>query len=144
MFTEILKNQYIGKSKLTFTKNGEALSNLTLIGEIGKTFADFEGKQISLLDSRLPDCFIQGHFSSDDNSMEVNPSEYINTQRLYITGIPKDALDLEPYRLKGVIWSSYYEDNYRGYLFQMVPMKYRLELKSPNGKPVIVLTNPYI
>jgi hypothetical protein len=42
------------------------------------------------------------------------------THHLYITGIPKGAKSLNPFRLQGCIWSSYYEDELHGFLFQIV------------------------
>lgn len=50
---------------------------------------------------------------------------YIDTQGphiLYVTEIPKGT-DTKPYRLNNLIWASYWEDKYRGYLFQVVDRK---------------------
>lgn len=38
--------------------------------------------------------------------------------QIYVTGIPKGAI-LDNFRLEKTIWSSYYEDDIRGYLFQV-------------------------
>ena len=41
---------------------------------------------------------------------------------LLITGIPKGK-SLEPFKLKDIIWESYYEDKYRGYLYQIISLE---------------------
>lgn len=141
MFENIVRNQYIGKSKLTFTKNGEILSNETLIEELAEAFTDWQGIPISLQIDKAPDYFIEGHFFSDINSWELEPEESLDTQRLYITGIPKDSLDLDEFKIKDALWSSYYEDNYRGYLFQIAPLGIRMAFKDNEGDEFIIVTS---
>lgn len=38
---------------------------------------------------------------------------------LYVTEVPKGA-DTKPYRLNNLLWASYWEDNRRGYLYQII------------------------
>lgn len=141
MFEKIVKNQYIGKSKLTFTKNGETISNETLIGELAEAFTDWQGIFMSFHIDKAPDYFIEGHFFSDINSWELEPAEFLDIQRLYITGIPKDSSDLEEFKIVDAIWSSYYEDNYRGYLFQIAPKGIRMVFEDNEGDEFIIVTS---
>lgn len=139
MFEKIVGNQYIGKSKLTFTRKGETLSKETLIGELANIFKDWQGIPMAIQNEKAPNYFIEGHFSSDTNSWELEPEESLDTQRLYITGIPKD-LDLEEFKIGDALWSSYYEDNYRGYLFQIAPKGIRMIFKNDEGDDFTIIT----
>lgn len=130
MFGKIVRNQYIGKSKIDFTFNGRSLDGKNLIGDIGIPFTDNQGIPFTNLDPHLPDYYILGDVS-DISTMELIPQDLRKTKALYITGIPKEATKLEDYKLKGVLWSSYYEDKYRGYLFQMVNSSTPVEMKEP-------------
>ena len=51
-----------------------------------------------------------------------------NNDILYITGVPKNTPSLDRFRLQGKKWSSYYEDEHGGYLFQILtydqPLKF--------------------
>lgn len=117
MFREIVKDVYIGKSQLGIWVNGKRVPKETLVKDIALP---------TLLGNKLPDygtigtlCNIMG-FGIPDNSFifEVDPK---GDHKLFITGIPKKTYDLDLYRLKGRLWSSYYEDDKRGYLFQVLP-----------------------
>lgn len=130
MFGKIVKNQYVGKAKIDFTINGRSLDGKNLIGDIGIPFIDSNGIPFTNLDYHLPDYYILGDVS-DISTMELIPQDIRKTKVLYITGIPKEATRLDSYRLKGVLWSSYYEDKYRGYLFQMVDFSTPVEMKEP-------------
>lgn len=130
MFGKIVKNQYVGKAKIDFTINGRSLDGKNLIGDIGIPFMDSQGIPFTNLDYHLPDYYILGDVS-DISTMELIPKDIRKTKVLYITGIPKEATRLESYRLKGVLWSSYYEDKYRGYLFQMVDFSTPVEMNEP-------------
>lgn len=126
MFREIVKDLYISKSKLREIRvNGKIMSSNTLVKDValpttfGNTLPDYG--TIGTL------CNIMG-FGIPDNSFifEVDPK---GDHKLFITGIPKDALSLKAFKLKHTIWSSYYEDDKRGYLFQVLPYEIkRLEL----------------
>ena len=130
MFGKIVKNQYVGKAKIDFTINGRSLDGKNLIGDIGIPFMDSNGIPFTNLDYHLPDYYILGDVS-DISTMELIPNDIRKTKVLYITGIPKEATRLDSYRLNGVLWSSYYEDKYRGYLFQMVDFSTPVEMKEP-------------
>lgn len=130
MFGKIVKNQYVGKAKIDFTINGRSLDGKNLIGDIGIPFIDSHGIPFTNMDYHMPDYYILGDVS-DISTMELIPKDIGKTKVLYITGIPKEATRLDSYQLKGVLWSSYYEDKYRGYLFQMVDFSTPVEMKEP-------------
>ena len=125
MFAHIVKNQYIGKSKLTFIKNGEVLSPQTLFGDISLPIIKKTKYQ--------PDLVIIGSYHKGIINLTPDILEKINLVKLVVTGIPK-RVPLDKYKLPFVIWESYYEDNYHGYLFQIIPddkplefIKYKLK-----------------
>lgn len=118
MFTNIVKNQYVGKSKIDFTFRGSVIDGTTLIKDIGILFADKNGEPFNNDCSFLPDYYIPGKIV-DLCTMEIGELSSRETNFLFITGIPKRK-NLDEYRLKDVIWSSFYEDVYRGYLFQLI------------------------
>lgn len=130
MFGKIVKNQYVGKSKIDFTFGGRSLDGKNLIGDIGIPFTDSRGIPFTTLEPYMPDYYILGDVS-DISTMELIPQDIRKTKVLYITGISKEATRLDDYKLKGVLWSSYYEDQYRGYLFQMVSSSTQVELMEP-------------
>lgn len=126
MFAKIVKNQYVGKSKIDFTFDGNRIDSKTLIGDIGMPF-NSKGH-----DPFLPDYFIMGDIS-DLSTMELiisNPNKF---KVLYVTGIPKNVRDIGVFKLKDVIWESYYEDRYRGYLFQVLDSNTPVELINPQN-----------
>lgn len=141
MFYKIVKNQYIGKSKLTFTRKGEVLRPETLIGELAKDFTDWQGIPMGSHIYKAPDYFIEGHFFPDTNSWELEPEESLDIQRLYITGIHKDFPNLDEFKIGDAFWSSYYEDNYRGYLFQITPLAIRMTFKDSRGNDYAIITH---
>ena len=118
MFTNIVKNQYVGKSKIDFTFNGSVIDGTTLVKDIGILFADKNGEPFNNGCSFFPDYYIPGKVV-DLCTMDIGELSSRETSFLFITGIPKRK-DLDDYRIKEVIWSSYYEDAYRGYLFQLI------------------------
>ena len=104
MFKESLKTLYIGKSKLAFDDFGAN----TTIGKLAK--------DTNLIGKTLPDLCITGKLIGNKSLFSTNT---IPEHTLYITGVPLKAKSLDPYRLENCIWSSYYQDGYRGYLFQI-------------------------
>ena len=118
MFTNIVKNQYVGKSKVDFTFYGFIVEGTTLVEDIGIMFANNFGKLFNNIYPFLPDYYIPGRMI-DPSTMDIGDLSPGETSFLFITGIPKRK-NLDPYRLKDVIWSSFYEDAYRGYLFQLI------------------------
>lgn len=118
MFTNIVKNQYVGKSKIDFTFQGSVIDGTTLVKDIGIMFADNNGESFNNTCSFLPDYYIPGKVI-DLCTIDIGDLSTRETSFLFITGIPKRK-SLDPYRLKDVVWSSFYEDDYRGYLFQLV------------------------
>ena len=97
MFTNIVKDLYIGKSKLIIKCNQKELPQTTLVMDVLRP-TGFTGNLLAT-----------GEF-------EITPM--MPKHRLYVTGIPKGAI-LDNFRIRRVYWSSYYEDNIRGYLFQI-------------------------
>lgn len=118
MFTNIVKNQYVGKSKIDFTFQGSLIDGTTLVKQIGILFADSNGEPFINECKFLPDYYIPGKVV-DLCTMDIGDLTPGETSFLFITGIPKRK-SLDDYRIKEVIWSSYYEDAYRGYLFQLI------------------------
>lgn len=108
MFREIVKDVYIGKSHLEIWVNDKQMPKETLVKDILLP---------TLLGNKLPDFGTIGTFYPVWK-FDVNPK---GNHKLFITGIPKKTYDLDSYRLKGRLWSSYYEDDRRGYLFQILP-----------------------
>lgn len=111
MYTNIVKNLYIGKSKLTFEVNGHEISDTNTIGDI-LFITGWEGN--------LPDYGTMGNLWIHGNQGTFEITFKNPDHKIYVTGIPKGAI-LDNFRLKETVWSSYYEDNQRGYLFQIVP-----------------------
>lgn len=118
MFAYIVKNQYIGKSKLTLLKDGNVISPQTLMGDLG----------LPLIKKTKyhPDLVIFGSYNKGIINLSPEGIEKINLVKLVVTGIPKRDT-LEPYKLPSVVWESYYEDSHRGYLFQIIPNDKPLE-----------------
>lgn len=112
MFTNIVKNQYIGKSKLTIVQNGNVISPQTVMGDISLPLIKKNKYQ--------PDLVIMGSYHKGVINLTPEGLEKINLVKLVVTGIPK-RVPLDNYKLPFVIWESYYEDNYHGYLFQIIP-----------------------
>lgn len=134
MFARIVRNQYIGKSKVDFTFYGGPVSGTTLIGDISLPFMDKEGNPFTTYDPHLPDVIIPGTVT-DISTMEIACDPNLSLDKvsiMYITGIPKNARSLDDYRLNNVIWQSYYEDSYRGYLFQILKASEPVSLKENN------------
>lgn len=110
MFSNIVKDLYIGKSKLIFKANDCIIPDVTTIG---KLFCP------TMYEGNLPDYGIYGSLwhHMDTNTFEV---DWLKPEhKLFVTGIPKGEI-LDPFRLRDITWSSYYEDERRGYLFQII------------------------
>lgn len=111
MFREIVKDLYIGKSKLSFNANGRALSPTVTIQDVMDS--------VELKKDRYPDFRTIGVFYPTTKIFIISPI-WANVQ-IFVTGIPKGEI-LDNFRLENTLWSSYYEDSYRGYLFQVLPI----------------------
>ena len=107
MFCVFVLVFFIGISLLGIWVYGIRVHKETLVKDIALP---------TLLGNKLPDYGTIGNFTQWE--FEVNPG---GNHKLFITGIPKKTYDLDLYRLKGRLWSSYYEDDKRGYLFQVLP-----------------------
>lgn len=136
MYPNVVKNQYIGKSKLDFYFKDTLMPNTTLFEDIGFKLESKEGIPFNSLNKSLPDYFVPiciKDLSQIDIALPEGNTFY--THVLVITGIPKQGY-LKRYKLKNTIWESYYEDLYRGYLYQILPItsgKVDLELTLVNN-----------
>lgn len=106
MFGTIVKDLYIGKSKLIIKCNQRELPQTTLVMDVLQP-TGFTGN--------MPDYGAYGNLLTT-GEFEITPM--MPKHRLYVTGIPKGAI-LDNFRIRRVYWSSYYEDDIRGYLFQI-------------------------
>lgn len=98
----IFKNEY-GEP---LDSEAEILDNAIMINNAGK--------------GNIPDFFILGFFRKIDNHSK---NEFIicpkGTDIVLITGVPTNCPTLDPFRYKGVLFSSYYQDTVKGVLFQV-------------------------
>lgn len=114
MFREKIYNLYLSKSKLVF--KDEFGCPLKFDEEIG----DYA---VPVLhgDQYCPDYYITGFFRKI-NKGSIN--EFIISRKgheiLFITGVNKGCNNLQPFRFKDRIFSSYYEDEVKGCLFQVL------------------------
>lgn len=105
MFGNIVKDLYIGKSKLVIGFNQKEIPQTTLVQDVLQN-TGFTGN--------MPDYGTCGNFK--DGRFEITPM--MPKHYLFITGVPKGAI-LDNFRIQRTYWSSYYEDEVRGYLFQI-------------------------
>ena len=105
MFGAIVRDLYIGKSKLQFFCNQREIQPTTLVSDVLQP-TGFTGN--------MPDYGTYGNYK--EGKFGITP--IMPKHQIYVTGIPKGAI-LDNFRLEKTIWSSYYEDDIRGYLFQV-------------------------
>ena len=131
MFRTKVYNQYIGKSKINFVSLSSnvdfTINSKSLIGEIANRLFIPGGEKV------IPDYFISGIFFPGERptfriNFDLDKIGPKNNDILYITGVPKNTPSLDRFRLQGKKWSSYYEDEHGGYLFQILtydqPLKF--------------------
>lgn len=121
MFRNFVKKLYIGKSKLKFIQRNYEIADNSLVEALGYPLIIPGGSQY------LPDYFIPGYFDEQSQTFRRLSFENRHPVNLYITGIPKGVLSIDSWKLTDAIWSSYYEDDYRGYLFQIQDSDKRLK-----------------
>lgn len=114
MFREIVGNQYIGKSKLDIHKGIFMIDPTTVIGSICKKVPD----SIMVTYKNAPDYYLPCNLVDISTIEAVDKYDSFN-YILMITGIPK-RVPLNTFKFRQIAWSSYYEDSYRGYLFQLI------------------------
>lgn len=119
MYQHIIVNTYLNKAKIRFRDaEGSYLPYESTIGE----HAD---QQFNSFDSSLykgPDFLVQGFFRAMENGWPEFIIAETGPHILYVTGIPLEE-PTKPYRLGDEnqrLFSSYWEDKFRGYLFQVV------------------------
>lgn len=123
MYTNIVKNQYIGKSKLNFYFKDNSLPNTMQWQELGFKLEDRKGIKFNSINKYLPDYYVPLYIKNIPKVNIALPNDKGFYNRiLLITGIPKGK-SLEPFKLKDIIWESYYEDKYRGYLYQIISLE---------------------
>ena len=121
MFTNIVKDLYIGKSKLNIRFQNQIIEPETIVDSLGVPYHKLKEYPT------FPDYVVIGNFDGNDIfNIQVGEIPHM----LLITGIPKGAKTFDWYRVKEAIWSSYYEDNYRGYLFQVQDATKKVTLKA--------------
>lgn len=115
-----VSQQYVTKSKLTLkytSKGGNyEIEPDVEIGNVAQRL------YMPGCDKHLPDFYIRGTFNPKNRSFELTYDQLgFFPHALYITGVPSGHLDLDDFKLRDNIWSSYYEDEKGGYLFQILP-----------------------
>jgi len=131
MFKQVTYNTYIGKGKLSLIKDHQFINGSTKIGDIAYPVVILDKNMDSL---KWPDYYLMGFYISPTEEDPVEMFQVVKpyetcTHYLYITGIPKGAKSLNPFRLQGCIWSSYYEDSLHGFLFQIIRSNTILKLQ---------------
>ena len=131
MFKQVTYNTYIGKGKLAIIKDNLFVDGTTKIGDIAYPVVILDNDIDNL---KWPDYYLMGFYINPTEEDPANIFQIVEpwiecTHYLYITGIPKSAKSLEPFRLQDCIWSSYYEDNRHGFLFQIIRSNTILKLK---------------
>lgn len=132
MFKQVVYNTYIGKSSINIVKDKVYVDPTTKIGDIAYPCIILDKNRDTLT---WPDYYLMGFY---DKGTEDYPEKLFQCLKpwnkilhhMYITGIPKNVPSLNPFRLKDCIWSSYYEDKFHGFLFQIVKSNTILKLKS--------------
>lgn len=132
MFKQVVYHTYIGKSRINIVRNGSYVNPTEKIGDIAYPYI-VQNKDLDI--KNWPDYYFIGFY---DPGTESDPENFFQVLKpwnkilhhLYVTGIPKNAQSLEPFRLDGCIWSSYYEDDLHGFLFQIVKNDKTLKLKT--------------
>lgn len=116
LLTISVGNLYIGKSKLSFIKNGNYLPSSTLVKDV--LVKSSSGDQPYTMTT--PEYYVDGLFDTiEDNFFFLDGTP---AHRLYISAIPLSVEDVNDYKIvfPTPIWTSYYEDSVRGYLFQII------------------------
>lgn len=113
MYREHLKTLYLNKSSLIFRNEyGTLLSRDIEVGEYCKE-TNFEG-------DTMPDFYCRGFFRKINKGLK---NEFILSEKgpniLYLTGLPKIEKELAPYRITNAIYTSYWQDTSKAYLFQV-------------------------
>lgn len=116
MFREKIYKLYLSKSKLVFKDEfGIKLNFDEEVGDYAVPILHNDDDQY------CPDYYITGFFRKINNG---SIHEFIISRKgpdiLFITGINRGCNNLQPFRFKSRIFSSYYEDDVKGCLFQLL------------------------
>ena len=114
MYTSKIGSLYLQKAKILFKdeygrpleEDAEILDNSIRIQDNSNEYS--------------PDYYIRGFYRKIDHHSQ---NEFIisegGTEVIFITGVPKDCPTLDPFRYKGPLFSSYYQDTVKGALLQI-------------------------
>lgn len=139
-----IENLYVGKSKISFQYSSgtgdsskyETLNPNTTFSAIGSKL-EFEGQPIKALNSYLPSYVVNGFMRINKEGLFIDKGDnlkiyldavdigrpinvYFEPVKLYITTVPKKAFSINPCLLKSCLEARYWEDQVRGYLFQII------------------------
>lgn len=123
MFTNQIRGTYLNKSKLTI--KDEYGMPLPYEAEL-KDYCEVNGNLVEGVPSTLYDYKVEGFFRHRTDAKSefiiASPGDCI----MYITGVPKEAPTTQPYKMGSMaqrLFSSFWEDATRGYLFQILNKK---------------------
>lgn len=122
-----MKDLYIGKSQIDIVEPlGKKYSGNIPLGRIATVAPIYDRSKYHFYMNCL-------YLPNGDEDLELEgpcikrflrPSKHV----LYITAVPKFK-NLDLYRFNNCLWSSYYEDSHRGYLFQILESNQKVELR---------------
>lgn len=115
MLQEKISNTYISKSRIIF--QDEYGNHIPYSDQI-----DFWANPIISLDKTSPDFYIRGFFKKVDHYLKTG--FFISSKGpdvLFITGVPNDTSP-DIFRFMGTKFSSFYKDDHKGILFQILPV----------------------
>lgn len=122
MLTEEVSKLNIGRSQLdlTYLSKGHVynVNRMELIKNMA-TQLFMPG-----CDSHLPDFYLNGNWNGKDG-FQINldfKGFNFHYHNLYITGVPTGHFYINDFKLRDCLWSSFCEDEYGGYLFQILGM----------------------
>ena len=114
MYREQLKTLYLNKSRLIFKDAYGLLLDREIEVQEYCTSTDFP-------EETQPDYYCRGFFRKIDKGFK---HEFIISELgpdvLYISAFPKEEKDIAPYRVPNAAYTSYWQDNSKAYLFQVV------------------------
>lgn len=114
MYQEKIFHLFLSKSRITF--KDEYGNPLSLTEEVGDLATPIISHQ-----PFVPDFFIRGFYRKINKGMA---HEFIihkeGPQVMFITGIPVNHTPLDPFKFRGRLFSSYFEDGVKGAFFQIL------------------------
>lgn len=118
MYSEKVGHIYVQKAKLIFKDQyGQPINEETEVQDIGTplNYTDALGSKFA------PDYCFSGFFRKVDHDSK---NEFILSKEgpdiIFVTGVPRNYPSLDPFRLRGSLFSSYWQDTVKGVLFQVM------------------------